>query len=65
MAEEFWIGIIGTVVVGAFVINGFRLSRGPEGHAANAGRLHVAVGVMVLPVMWLAVVAAAMMCAWL
>ncbi len=55
MPAELWIGIAGTVVLLAFVINGLRLSRGPEGHAANAGRLHVAVGVLVIPVLWMIV----------
>jgi len=58
---EYWVGIIGTIVLLAFIINGFRLSRGPEGHAANAGRLHAVVGVITLPFMWMAVVASAMM----
>ena len=44
-----------------FIINGWRLSRGPEGHAANAGRLHMVVGGIALPFMWLAVIAAANM----
>jgi hypothetical protein len=58
MASEIWVGIIGTVVLLGFIINGMRLSRGPEGHAANAGRLHTAVGVLALPFMWMAVIAA-------
>lgn len=61
MAPEYWVGIIGTIVLLGFIINGMRLSRGPEGHAANAGRLHTFVGWITLPFMWLAVVAAANM----
>lgn len=61
MPVEIWVGIGGTIVLLAYIINGFRLSRGPEGHAANAGRLHIAVGFITLPFMWMAVVAAAMM----
>lgn len=56
MPTALWIGIAGTVVLLAFVINGIRLSRGPEGHGANAGRLHIAVGVLVIPVLWMVVV---------
>ncbi|WP_298307241.1 hypothetical protein [uncultured Erythrobacter sp.] len=61
MAPEIWIGIVGTIMLLGFIINGARLSRGPEGHAANAGRLHMVVGGIVLPFMWLAVIAAASM----
>jgi len=61
MTPEIWIGIGGTILLLGFIINGVRLSRGPEGHAANAGRLHTVVGGIALPFMWLAVVAAASM----
>jgi|GEM_PF-3950766 len=61
MAPEIWIGIAGTLFLLGFIINGRRLSRGPEGHSANAGRLHMAMGTITLPFMWLAVVAAASM----
>lgn len=61
MAPEIWIGILGTLFLAAFIINGVRLSRGPEGHGANAGRLHMVMGGITLPFMWLAVVAAANM----
>lgn len=61
MPIEIWVGIAGTVVLLGFIINGLRLSRGPEGHGANAGRLHAVVGVITLPFMWMAVVAAANM----
>lgn len=61
MAPEIWIGIAGTLFLLGFIINGRRLSRGHEGHSANAGRLHMAMGAITLPFMWLAVVAAASM----
>lgn len=61
MVIEIWVGIIGTIVLLAFIINGFRLARGPEGHGANAGRLHAIVGIITLPFVWMAVVAASMM----
>ena len=61
MAPEIWIGIVGTVFLLAFIINGVRASRGPEGHGANAGRLHMVIGGIALPFMWLAVVAASNM----
>lgn len=61
MAVEIWVGIAGTLFLLGFIINGWRLSRGPEGHAANAGRLHMVIGGITLPFMWLAVVAAANM----
>ena len=55
MTPQLWIGVIGTVALLAFILNGMRMARGPKGHAANAGALHIAVGVMVLPVMWMVV----------
>ncbi|QUL37027.1 hypothetical protein [Erythrobacter sp. JK5] len=55
MEPPIWIGIAGTVVVLAFLINGMRLARGEPGHAANAGRLHAAVSIIVLPLMWLVI----------
>ncbi|MEM1052326.1 MAG: hypothetical protein AAGI28_09555 [Pseudomonadota bacterium] len=61
MPPEIWVGIAGTLFLLAFIINGWRLSRGPEGHAANAGRLHMVVGGIALPFIWLAVLAAASM----
>ncbi|UAB78678.1 hypothetical protein INR77_02810 [Erythrobacter sp. SCSIO 43205] len=61
MAPEIWVGIAGTLFLLAFIINGLRLSRGPEGHSANAGRLHMVMGGAALPFMWLAVVASANM----
>ena len=61
MPVEIWIGIGGTIVLLGFIINGLRLSRGPEGHAANAGRLHVVMAGIALPFMWMAVIAAANM----
>lgn len=61
MAPEIWVGIAGTILLLGFIINGRRLSQGPEGHGANAGRLHMVVGGIALPFMWLAVIAAANM----
>ncbi len=58
MPTEIWVGIGATLFLLGFIINGWRLSRGPEGHAANAGRLHMVVGGIALPFMWLAVIAA-------
>lgn len=58
MAPEIWVGIGGTIMLLAFIINGWRRSRGPEGHAANAGRLHMVIGGIALPFVWLAVFAA-------
>lgn len=58
MAPEIWVGIAGTLFLLGFIINGWRLSRGREGHGANAGRLHMVVGGVTLPFMWLAVIAA-------
>ncbi len=52
MEAPIWIGIAGTIVGLAFLFNGMRLVRGPEGHAANAGALHIAMAGMFLPVMW-------------
>ncbi len=52
MAPEFWIGIVGTIVALAYLANGIRLSRGPEGHGANAGRLHIVMAGIFLPVLW-------------
>ena len=55
MSAPLWIGILGSLFGLAFLINGLRLSRGPEGHAANAGRLHVAMAGMFLPILWMIV----------
>ncbi|MEM7666450.1 MAG: hypothetical protein AAF250_11390 [Pseudomonadota bacterium] len=55
MEPPIWIGIIGTIVMLGFLFNGLRLIRGPKGHAANAGALHIAMAVIALPVMWLVV----------
>lgn len=61
MAPEIWVGIAGTIMLLGFIFNGVRLSRGPEGHGANMGRLHMVVGGIALPFMWLAVIASANM----
>ncbi|MDJ0642948.1 MAG: hypothetical protein QNJ15_09030 [Erythrobacter sp.] len=55
MQPPIWIGIIGTLVAGAFLLNGLRLVRGPQGHAANAGALHIAMAATFLPVMWVVI----------
>ena len=55
MPLQIWIGIIGTLVALAFVINGIRHIRAGEGHLANAGRLHIVMAVLFVPVMWLVV----------
>lgn len=61
MAAEYWIGIGGTVFALAFIINGWRASRGDaSGHAANAGRLHMVMGIAFLPFLWMAVISAAL-----
>ena len=57
MATQIWVGIIGTLVALGFVANGVRHIRQGEGHLANAGRLHIAMAVMFVPVLWLVVLA--------
>ena len=55
MPIQIWVGIAGTLVALAFVINGVRHIRKGEGHLANAGRLHIAMSVLFVPVLWLIV----------
>jgi len=55
MSPFLWIALAGTVFGLAFLVNGLRLSAGPEGHAANAGRLHVAMAGMFVPLLWVVV----------
>lgn len=55
MSLQLWIGIIGTVILLGFIINGLRLARGPKGHAWNAGVLQAGICALVLPVMWMIV----------
>jgi len=55
MAAPIWIGIAGTVLALVFIANGMRAAIGPEGHAANAGRLHVGMAGIFLPILWLIV----------
>jgi hypothetical protein len=55
MTPQLWIGIAGTVLALAFILNGMRLSKGPEGHAANAGRLHMVMAGTFLPIMWMVI----------
>lgn len=58
MVAPLWIGIAGTVLALAFLGNGFRLVVGPQGHAANAGRLHIIMAAIFLPILWLIVLRA-------
>ncbi|MEM6475559.1 MAG: hypothetical protein AAF687_05275 [Pseudomonadota bacterium] len=55
MSTEMWIGILGSVMLLGFFLNGLRLVRGPKGHGANAGSLHMAVSVITLPIVWVMV----------
>ena len=55
MPLQIWVGIIGTIVALAFVANGIRHIRAGEGHLANAGRLHIMMAGLFLPVLWLVV----------
>lgn len=55
MTPFLWIAIAGTLFGGIFLVNGLRLSAGPEGHAANAGRLHIAMAGMFIPLLWVIV----------
>ncbi len=58
MQPQIWIGIAGTIFALAFIFNGWRSSRGDQsGHAANAGRLHIVMGLVFLPFLWVAIVA--------
>lgn len=58
MSPPILIGILGTVFALAFMANGLRLVIGPAGHAANAGRLHIAMAGLFLPILWLVVLRA-------
>lgn len=56
MHYSLWIGLFGTLVAAFFLANSIRnLRRSSTGHAANAGRLHIAMVVVFLPVMWLTI----------
>ena len=55
MSTTMWIGILGSVVLIGFFLNGLRLVRGPAGHGANAGSLHMAVSAITLPIIWVVV----------
>jgi hypothetical protein len=59
MTAPIWIGIISTVFALIFIGNGIRLTRGPRGHAHNAGRLHTIVAAIFLPIIWVVVLQAA------
>lgn len=56
MPLQIWVGIIGTLVALGFVANGVREIRKGEGHLANAGRLHIAVATLFVPILWLVVI---------
>ncbi|EAQ28818.1 hypothetical protein NAP1_14503 [Erythrobacter sp. NAP1] len=56
MPLQIWVGIGGTLVALAFVANGIRHIRRGEGHLANAGRLHIAMATLFIPVLWLIVI---------
>ncbi|MEM7779485.1 MAG: hypothetical protein AAF697_03725 [Pseudomonadota bacterium] len=55
MPVEIWVAIGGTLVALAFVINGMRHIRAGEGHLANAGRLHIMMSVLFVPILWMVV----------
>ncbi|MBD2842942.1 MULTISPECIES: hypothetical protein [Erythrobacter] len=53
MTSTLWIGLAGTVLGLAFLINAYRTLRvSIHGHAANAARIHIPVVIMFLPVLW-------------
>ena len=55
MPLQIWVAIAGTLVALAFCANGVRHIRKGEGHLANAGRLHIAMSVLFVPILWLVV----------
>jgi len=55
MTSFLWIAVFGTIFGLAFLGNGLRLAHGPEGHAANAGRLHAAAAGVFVPILWVIV----------
>nr|WP_298931430.1 hypothetical protein [uncultured Erythrobacter sp.] len=55
MTPTLWIGIIGTLLALAFAANGFRVMRAGHGHVANAGRLHIMIVAIFVPLLWLTV----------
>jgi hypothetical protein len=56
MGFTIWVGIFGTVLGLGFLLNSLKNLRiSPEGHAANAGRLHIAMVVIFVPIMWLVI----------
>ncbi|MEO1475276.1 MAG: hypothetical protein AAFS13_02755 [Pseudomonadota bacterium] len=57
MSFTIWVGLFGTLVGVGFLLNSIKnLRASPEGHAANAGRLHIAMVSMFLPIMWLIII---------
>ncbi len=56
MDVTIWVGIFGTVVGLGFLLNSMKNLRiSSDGHAANAGRLHIAMVVIFVPIMWLVI----------
>lgn len=54
MSFTIWVGVFGTLLGLGFLLNSIKNLRiSPEGHAANAGRLHITMVVIFLPIMWL------------
>ena len=51
-----WIGIAGTVVAIAFLLNAIRTLRASKvGHVANAARIHIPVVIVFVPIMWIVI----------
>lgn len=55
MPIEIWIGLAGTILALAFVANGWRHIKAGEGHLANAGRLHIIMASLFIPLLWMIV----------
>ncbi|MEO0462853.1 MAG: hypothetical protein AAF127_06960 [Pseudomonadota bacterium] len=60
MSFTIWVGIFGTLLGLGFLLNSIKNLRiSPEGHAANAGRLHIAMVAIFLPIMWVMILMSA------
>lgn len=56
MSPFVWIGIAGTVIALAFLLNAIRNLRASKvGHVANSARIHIPVVIVFVPVLWLIV----------
>lgn len=55
MTPTLWIAIIGTILALAFTLNGLRAVRAGHGHVANAGRLHIIIAAIFVPLLWLTI----------